>query len=179
MDVKEKVLQHLKPLCNVIYTKGEYFIYQADSLMNEPGLSSELAQKTQVDRYFVTSQIKSIAMKASVVVKNAMLPDMLSAFKEAKIDHKKHLKKEQEEDYYSEEEMEPIEQEAKLEVSSVQKNNISTILNQYYTMYVACIKLGIARTNLKAIRFELSMKWCQIINLFMYLINNKLRPFEI
>jgi len=26
-DVKEKVLQHLKPLCNIIYTKGEYYIY--------------------------------------------------------------------------------------------------------------------------------------------------------
>ena len=86
--------------------------------MNEPGLSTELAQKTQVDRYFVTSQIKSIAMKASVVVKTAKLSDMLSAFKKAKIDPKKHLKKEPDSDCYSSDEMEPLEQEAKLEVRS-------------------------------------------------------------
>jgi len=42
-DMKDKVMQHLKPLVNVIYSKGEYYIYQADSLLKEPGLTAELA----------------------------------------------------------------------------------------------------------------------------------------
>ena len=27
VDMKEKVMQHLKPLINVIYSKGQYYIY--------------------------------------------------------------------------------------------------------------------------------------------------------
>ena len=49
-----------------------------------------MAQKSQVDRYFVTNQIKSIAMKASIVVNNAVLPELESALKAQKIDFKKH-----------------------------------------------------------------------------------------
>ena len=114
-DIKEKITKHLKPLCNILYNKGSYYIYQADSLMNEPGLSCALNQKTQVDRYFVTSQIKSIALKASIVVKNAKIPELEQAFKDAKIDPKKHLKKDNDE--WEDEDLEPFQQEAKLEVS--------------------------------------------------------------
>ena len=45
-DVKDKLMAHLKPLVNVIYSKGEYYIYQADSLLKEPGLTADLASKT-------------------------------------------------------------------------------------------------------------------------------------
>ena len=38
-DIKEKIMRHLKPLVNVIYSNGDYYIYQSDSLLNEPGLS--------------------------------------------------------------------------------------------------------------------------------------------
>ena len=41
--MRDRVMEHLKPLCNVIYTKGEYYIYQADSLLREPGLSCQLS----------------------------------------------------------------------------------------------------------------------------------------
>lgn len=75
-EMKERILDHLKPICNVIYAKGEYYVYQADSLMKEPGLTAELSKKSQVDRYFVTSQIKSIAMKASVVVRDAKVHEL-------------------------------------------------------------------------------------------------------
>ena len=57
--------------------------------MKEPGLTAELSSKTKVDRYFVTSQIKSIAMKASLVVNNMKLLELEKAFKEANIDHNK------------------------------------------------------------------------------------------
>ena len=44
--------------------------------MKEPGLTAELSKKSQVDRYFVTSQIKSIAMKASIVVRDATVHEL-------------------------------------------------------------------------------------------------------
>ena len=44
--------------------------------MKEPGLTAELSKKSQIDRYFVTSQIKSIAMKASFVVRDATVHEL-------------------------------------------------------------------------------------------------------
>ena len=42
-DVKDQLLAHLRPLVNIIYTKGQYYVYQADSLLKEPGLTADLA----------------------------------------------------------------------------------------------------------------------------------------
>ncbi len=67
---------HLKPLCNVLYHNGEYYVYQGQTLMNEPGLTTELSKKTKVDRYFVTNQIKSIVGKASIVVGDNKIPEL-------------------------------------------------------------------------------------------------------
>lgn len=54
-DVEQRINKHMKPLLNVLYQKGKYYIYQADSLLNEPGLAADLSKKTKIDRYFVTS----------------------------------------------------------------------------------------------------------------------------
>ena len=80
-EVKEEVEKFLKPLCNVIYNKGEYYIYQAETLLKQPGLTSELSTKSKADRYFVTNCIKSIAMKASEVVHDATVCELEDAFK--------------------------------------------------------------------------------------------------
>ena len=79
----------MRPLLNVLYAKGMYHIYQADTLLNEPGLSAELSKKTKIDRYFVTNQIKSIAGKASIVVADSKIPELEKALDE---DENKHLK---------------------------------------------------------------------------------------
>ena len=73
-EVEQRINKHMRPLLNVLYAKGRYHVYQAASLMNEPGLSTNLTQKTKVDRYFVTNQIKSIAGKASTVVADSKIP---------------------------------------------------------------------------------------------------------
>ena len=126
-DVKDKVMQHLKPLVNVIYTKGQYYIYQADSLLKEPGLTADLAAKTSVDRYFVTSQIKSIAMKASEVVNNTKLIELEKAYKEANMDCNKHKNEEKPEDSDESLELEPVAQESKFEVGLFQEKNLGFI----------------------------------------------------
>ena len=54
-DVEQRINRHMRPLLNVLYSKGQYHIYQADTLLNEPGLSAELSKKTKIDRYFVTN----------------------------------------------------------------------------------------------------------------------------
>ena len=98
----------MKPLVNVIYSKGQYYIYQADSLLKEPGLTADLAQKTQVDRYFVTSQIKSIAMKASLVVNNNKLLELEKAYKDNNIDHTKNKRKNPDDSDESMMDLEPV-----------------------------------------------------------------------
>lgn len=39
-DMKEEIKKRMEPLCYVIYNKGDYYVYQADTLLKEPGLSS-------------------------------------------------------------------------------------------------------------------------------------------
>ena len=117
-DVKDQLLVHLKPLVNIIYSKGLYYIYQADSLLKEPGLTADLAQKTQVDRYFVTSQIKSIAMKASLVVNHTKLLELDKMYKENNYQQgKKKKKKMRYNDSDDSMDAEPDVLESKLEVS--------------------------------------------------------------
>ena len=88
-EVEQRINKHMKPLLNVLYQKGQYYIYQADSLLNEPGLAADLSKKTKIDRYFVTSQIKSIAGKASIVVANSRIPQIEKALE---LHENKHLK---------------------------------------------------------------------------------------
>lgn len=54
-SIRMRVNQHTKELCNVLYSKGDYYIYQSDSLLKQAGLTTELGQKTTSDRYFVTN----------------------------------------------------------------------------------------------------------------------------
>ena len=133
-DMKEKIMQHLKPLVNVIYTKGHYYIYQAESLLKEPGLTADLAAKTSVDRYFVTSQIKSIAMKASLVVGHTRLIELEKAYEEAKMDSKSLQKIKQPEDSEESFEIEPISQEAKLEVRGYAIQHLNHLLVQFNSL---------------------------------------------
>lgn len=84
LPIERAVRDHLQPLCNIVYSKGEYYVYQAESLLNEPGLTAQLTKKSKVDRYFVTNQIKSIASKASVVVNEFAEPSLVQAVTDAK-----------------------------------------------------------------------------------------------
>ena len=88
-SIRETLGDQIKPICNVLYRKGEYYIYQAETLMREPGLSIELNKKSKMDRYFVTNTIKRIVGKASLVVQNTKIPELLDALKEHKLDHLK------------------------------------------------------------------------------------------
>lgn len=91
-DMKEKIVKRMEPLCYILYLKGEYYVYQAESLLKEPGLSSNLGQKTQMDRYFVTNQIKSIAQKASVAAVHAKIPEIERALEDPEHQHLKRLR---------------------------------------------------------------------------------------
>mmetsp|Transcript_16475 Transcript_16475/g.20878 ORF Transcript_16475/g.20878 Transcript_16475/m.20878 type:complete len:134 (+) Transcript_16475:69-470(+) len=91
-DVEKRINKHMKPLLNILYSKGKYHVYQADSLLNEPGLSVDLSKKTKVDRYFVTSQIKSIAGKASIIAADAHVPQIEKALNLKENQHLKSLK---------------------------------------------------------------------------------------
>jgi hypothetical protein len=64
--------------------------------MKEPGLTAQLSDKSQVDRYFVTNQIKSIAMKASIVVNDAKVHELTQALKESNCEKLKKLQLEEE-----------------------------------------------------------------------------------
>ena len=108
----------MKPLVNIIYSKGSYYVYQADSLMKEPGLTVELHQKSKIDRYFVTQQIKSIAMKASIVVKSTKSKELDDAFKNCNMNPSKYVKTIDSQYSDEEEDTTPIGHEAKLEVNS-------------------------------------------------------------
>jgi len=63
--------------------------------MKEPGLTAQLSDKSQVDRYFVTNQIKSIAMKASIIVNDAKVHELTQALKEANCDKLRKLQLEE------------------------------------------------------------------------------------
>ena len=91
-DVEQRINKHMKPLLNVLYSNGKYYIYQADTLLNEPGLSTELTKKSKADRYFVTDQIKSIAGKASLVVADSVVPQIEQALELDKYNHIRQLK---------------------------------------------------------------------------------------
>ena len=66
--------------------------------MKEPGLTAQLSDKSQVDRYFVTNQIKSIAMKASIIVNDAKVHELTAALKEANCEKLKKLQLEEDSD---------------------------------------------------------------------------------
>lgn len=44
--------------------------------MRQPGLTTDLGEKSKGDRFFVTNQIKNISMKASIVVRDAKVPEL-------------------------------------------------------------------------------------------------------
>ncbi len=54
-------------------------------------MTANLSDKSQVDRYFVTNQIKSIAMKASIIVNDAKVHELTQALKEANCEKLKKL----------------------------------------------------------------------------------------
>ena len=117
-EVEQNISKHMRPLLNVLYAKGKYHVYQADSLVNEPGLTTELSKKTKADRYFVTNQIKSIAGKASVVVADGVVQELADALEEPENKHLKALKpylpseSEDEDDF-----LDPLYHEAQAKVS--------------------------------------------------------------
>lgn len=116
--LKERVMDHLKPLCNVIYFQGDYYIYQSESLLTEPGLTTQLNRQTQIDRFFVTNQIKSIANKASVVIKKARVPELIEAAAQISDDVIKKLKNSTEYEENIEDCLLPLVQEVRAVVSA-------------------------------------------------------------
>lgn len=77
--LKKRIKLHMKPMCNVILSKGDYYIYQAESLLREPGLSCKIKEHPKIDRFFVTKTLKRFAQKISVVVKYATIPELEKA----------------------------------------------------------------------------------------------------
>lgn len=80
------------PLVNVICVAGDYYLYQPESILKTAGLTTDLSKKSAVDRFFVTSQIKTIASMASVVVKNALIPELKKLVDESKDEHIKLMR---------------------------------------------------------------------------------------